>query len=285
MAITIRELTSVFGAEISGVDLNSVDENDFAAIKNAFDEFSLLLFPGQELDDDSQIAFSRRFGGLEKTYAHIANNFKSSHVSRITNLDKDGELMKADDPRVQLRIGQRNWHTDSSFKPVPATASLLHARVLPPEGGNTEFATMRAAYDALPDARKQAIDGLVAIHHYAYSRRNMNIEMTDTKTDDELPPVRQALVRENPAHGRKNIYVSGHASHIEGMDEAEGRALLDELMAHCTQSEFTYLHTWRVGDLIMYDNRCLMHRARPYEITKHPRILHRTTLLGDGPTV
>ena len=285
MAITLQSLTPAFGAEITGVDLCDLDEADFAAIRDAFEEYSLLLFPAQDLDDAAQIAFSRRFGPLEKTYPNISNNFTAGYVACMTNLDENGKLLTEDDPRVQVRIGQRFWHTDSSFKKVPATASLLHARVLPPEGGETEFATMRAAYDSLPENRREALDGLIAIHHYAYSRRHMKVDLTDRKTDDALPPVPQALIRQNPANGRKNIYVSGHASHIQGMDEAEGRALLDGLMALCTRSEFTYCHSWSLGDLIMYDNRTLMHRARPYEITRRPRILHRTTLAGAGPTV
>jgi alpha-ketoglutarate-dependent 2,4-dichlorophenoxyacetate dioxygenase len=285
MAINIRDLTPSFGAEISGVDLKTVSEQAFAVIRNAFEDSSLLLFPGQDLDDDSQIAFSRRFGELGKTYAHVANNFQSGHISRITNLDENGELLKAEDPRAQFRIGQRNWHSDSSFKRVPATASLLHARVLPEEGGETEFATMRGAYDALSPERKQALDPLIAIHHYAYSRRDTGIEITDSEEDERFPPVPQALVRTNPVNGRKSIYISGHASHIDGLEETEGRMLIDGLIALCTRPQFTYLHTWRVGDLIMYDNRSLMHRARPYEIAKHPRVLHRTTILGDGPTV
>ncbi|HAA91249.1 MAG: hypothetical protein CMM48_13600 [Rhodospirillaceae bacterium] len=285
MAIRIRPLTPAFGAEISGVDLRDLDESDFAEIRDAFETYSLLLFPAQDLDDDAQISFSGRFGPLEKTYPNIGNNFTAGYVACMTNLDENGELLKEEDPRVQVRIGQRFWHTDSSFKQVPATASLLHARVLPPEGGETEFATMRAAYDSLPEGRQEELDGLIAIHHYAYSRRNMAVDLTDKKTDNALPPVPQALIRQNPANGRKNIYVSGHASHIQDMDHGEGRALLDELMELCTRSEFTYCHSWSVGDLIMYDNRTLMHRARPYEITRHTRILHRTTLAGDGPTV
>jgi len=284
MSIALRELTSAFGAEISNVDLRVLSDVDFADIRAAFEEYSLLLFPGQDLDDDAQIAFSKRFGSLEKTYANIGNNFTEGYVACMTNLDKDGNLLTEDDPRVQLRIGQRHWHTDSSFKRVPATASLLHARVLPPAGGETEFCSMRAAYEALDDKRKIALEGLVAIHHYAYSRRDMDIDLTDKETNDRLPPVPQALVRENPANHRKNLYVSGHAMHIDSMDEKEGRGILDELMALCTEDRFTHSHTWRVGDLIMYDNRCLMHRARPYEITKHSRILHRTTVAGAGPT-
>jgi alpha-ketoglutarate-dependent 2,4-dichlorophenoxyacetate dioxygenase len=285
MAITIQGLTPTFGAAITDVLLRDVSEEDFADIRAAFEEYSLLLFPAQELDDEALIAFSRRFGDIGKTYAHIGNNFKSSHISRITNLDKDGALLKKGDPVLEFRMGQRNWHSDSSFKRVPATASLLHARILPAEGGETDFATMRAAYDTLPEARKQALDGLIAIHHYAYSRRNMEITLAEKEEDEKYPPVPQALVRTNPANGKKALYLSGHASHIDGMEEAEGRALIEELIAYCTQPQFTFRHKWGEGDLIMYDNRCLMHRARPYAITEHPRVLHRTTVLGDGPTV
>lgn len=285
MTISIRQLTSVFGAEITGVDLTHLDDATFAEIKDAFETYSVLVFPGQQLDDDNQIAFSRRFGELETTQGHIANNFTVKQVSVISNLDPEGNLMAADDPRVQYRLGQRNWHSDSSFKRVPAKASLLHARVLPPDGGETQFASLRAAYDALPEARKRELDGKVAIHHYAYSRRGMNVKLTNEEEDRRFPPVPQAIIRSNPKNGRKALYVGSHASHIRDMPEEEGLALLNELLEFATQEHFTYLHHWRVGDLVMYDNRAVLHRARPYAITTHPRVLHRTTVAGEGPTV
>jgi alpha-ketoglutarate-dependent 2,4-dichlorophenoxyacetate dioxygenase len=193
--------------------------------------------------------------------------------------------MAPDDPRVLYRLGQRNWHSDSSFKRVPAKASLLHARKLPPDGGDTQFASLRAAYDALPDARKRELEDKVAIHHYAYSRRNGGYALTNEAEDKRFPPVPQAMIRANPVNGRKALYVGSHASHIRGMPEEEGRALLKELLDFATQEQFTYLHHWKVGDLVMYDNRAALHRARPYKITEHPRILHRTTVMGEGPTV
>jgi alpha-ketoglutarate-dependent 2,4-dichlorophenoxyacetate dioxygenase len=284
-AITIRKLTPVFGAEITGVDLTRLDDATFEHIEDAFETYSVLVFPAQNLDDDAQIAFSRRFGDLEKTQGHIANNFQVKHVSEISNLDPDGKLMAADDPRVLYRLGQRNWHSDSSFKRVPAKASLLHARKLPPEGGDTQFASLRAAYDALPAARKRELEDKVAIHHYAYSRRNAGYALTNEEEDRRFPPVPQAIIRTNPVNGRKALYVGSHASHIRGMPEEEGRALLQELLDFATQEQFTYLHHWKVGDLVMYDNRAALHRARPYKITEHPRILHRTTVMGEGPTV
>jgi len=285
LAITIRKLTPVFGAEITGVDLTRLDDATFEHIEDAFETYSVLVFPNQNLDDDAQIAFSRRFGELEKTQGHIANNFQVKHVSEITNLDPDGKLMAPDDPRVLYRLGQRNWHSDSSFKRVPAKASLLHARKLPPDGGDTQFASLRAAYDALPDARKRELEDKVAIHHYAYSRRNGGYALTNEAEDKRFPPVPQAMIRANPVNGRKALYVGSHASHIRGMPEEEGRALLKELLDFATQDQFTYLHHWKVGDLVMYDNRAAVHRARPYKITEHPRILHRTTVMGEGPTV
>ncbi len=285
LAITIRKLTPVFGAEITGVDLTRLDDATFEHIEDAFETYSVLVFPNQNLDDDAQIAFSRRFGDLEKTQGHIANNFQVKHVSEISNLDPDGKLMAADDPRVLYRLGQRNWHSDSSFKRVPAKASLLHARKLPPDGGDTQFASLRAAYDALADARKRELEDKVAIHHYAYSRRNGGYTLTNEEEDKRFPPVPQAIIRANPVNGRKALYVGSHASHIRGMPEEESRALLKELLDFATQDQFTYLHHWKVGDLVMYDNRAALHRARPYKITEHPRILHRTTVMGEGSTV
>jgi alpha-ketoglutarate-dependent 2,4-dichlorophenoxyacetate dioxygenase len=285
MALHVRRLTPVFGAEITGVDLaHPLDDRGFAVIEEAFESHSVLVFPAQDLDDDAQIAFSRRFGELEKTHAHVANNHTNKPVSVISNLDPGGKLMTADDPRVQFRIGQRNWHSDSSFKRVPAKASLLHARVLPPDGGETEFASLRAAYNALPEDGKRRLDGLVAIHHYASSRRGMNIKISTDEEDKRFPPVPQAVIRSNPVNGRKALFVGSHASHIQDMPEAEGRALLAELLEFATRRDFVLRHTWRTGDLVMYDNRAVLHRARPYAITEHPRVLHRTTVAGEGPT-
>ena len=289
MTITVRPLTPVFGAEITNIDLTRpLDDATFAEVEKAFETHSVLVFPKQFLDDESQIAFSRRFGALETTQGHIANNFTVKQVSVISNLDPNGQLMKADDPRLIYRLGQRNWHSDSSFKRVPAKASLLHARVLPPnsnECAQTQFASLRAAYDALPESRKRELEGKAAIHHYAYSRRNDGIQLTNVQEDKRFPPVPQAIIRANPKNGRKALYVGSHASHIVGMPEEEGRKLLQELLEFATRDVWTYLHHWQVGDLVMYDNRAALHRARPYAITEHARILHRTTVAGDGPTV
>src|SRR5262245_5021002 len=233
--LSIRQLTPFFGAEITGVDLKDLDDATFAEIEDAFETYSILVFPEQQLDDESQIAFSRRFGDLETTQGHIANNFRVAHVSVISNLDPEGKLMAADDPRILYRLGQRNWHSDSSFKRVPAKASLLHARVLPPDGGETQFASLRAAYDALPEARKRELEGKAAIHHYAHSRRGLGCRPTSGAEDPRFPPVPQAIIRANPTNGRKALYVGSHASHIRDMPEEAGRALLTELLEFATQ--------------------------------------------------
>lgn len=290
LVMNIRPLTKItpaFAAEITGIDLRALDDATFAKVEDAFETYSVLVFPDQPLDDNAQIAFSKRFGELETTQGHIANNFTVKQVSEITNLDPQGNLMKAGDPRLVYRIGQRNWHSDSSFKKVPAKASLLHARRLPPkseERGQTQFASLRAAYEALSDERKELFENMAAIHHYAYSRRNDGITLTNEQEDKRFPPVKQALIRANHKNGRKALFVGSHASHIGGMPEEEGRALLKDLLNFATQDKWTYMHTWKVGDLVMYDNRAALHRARPYAMTEHARVLHRTTVMGEGPT-
>lgn len=286
MTISLRELTPAFGAEVSGIDIAAgVDDAGFAEVRAAFEAYSVLVFPAQDIDDAAQVAFSRRFGELEETYAHAGNRHRGSQIVTITNVEADGSLIPPEDERIRFRLGNRFWHSDSSFKRVPATASLLSGREVPPEGGETEFASLRAAYDALPEARRAELEGLVAIHHYANSRRGTEIQVAKPDQDKRLPPVPQAVVRTNPVNGRKGLYVGAHASHIVGMPEDEGRALLEELLGFATQPQFVYSHAWRPKDLVMYDNRCVLHRVRPYEVTKHRRVLHRTTVAGVGPTV
>ena len=267
------------------MDLTRLDDATFEHIEDAFETYSVLVFPNQNLDDDAQIAFSLRFGDLEKTQGHIANNFQVKHVSEITNLDPDGKLMAPDDPRA-VPARPAKWHSDSSFKRVPAKASLLHARKLPPDGGDTQFASLRArciAGSAQARARRQG-----RIHHYTYWRHNGGYALTNEAEDKRFPPVPQAMIRANPVNGRKALYVGSHASHIRGMPEDEGRALLKR---DCSTSRRRigfglYLHHWKVGDLSVNDrDRAALHRARPYKITEHPRILHRTTVMGEGPTV
>ena len=279
MPISVRPLTPAFGAEITNVDLTrALNDATFAEVENAFETYSVLVFPQQNLTDESQIAFSSRFGALETTQGHIANNFTVRQVSVISNLDPNGKLMKADDPRLIYRLGQRNWHSDSSFKKVPAKASLLHARLLPPEGGQTQFASLRAAYDALPDAMKKKLHGLVAEHCIRHSRQRSGFSEFNEDEQRRLPPVPQMLVRTISPHGRKSLYVASHAGQIFGMTDAESRALIDELIAHATQRQFVYTHRWRPNELVMWDNRCTMHRGTEYDDLRWVRDMRRVTI-------
>ena len=284
MALTITKLHPLFGAEIGGVDTGRpMDEATFGAIRAALDDYSLLVFHDQTLDDGSQVAFSERFGPLEKTIS--ANAAGGTHFARQSNIDIDtGAVIPSEDRRMIYQKGNMLWHTDSSFKPVPSLCSLLSARVVPEAGGDTDFASARAAYDALPDATKARIEGLVAEHSLAYSRGLIGPDVLTEAQKQEVPAVRQAVVRANPANGRKAIYAGAHASHIVGWPAEEGRALLRELNDFITQPRFCYTFRWRAGDLVIWDNRCLLHRATPYDGTRYKRLMQRTTVAGDGPT-
>jgi len=282
MAIAVTPLHPYIGAELRGVDLTRpVPPDDLAQIDAAFLRHAVLVFPGQTLSDEQQIAFSRHFGPLE-TSPDYAGSKKSRlarrEVSDISNLDAEGRVMSADDKRLLFNRGNQLWHTDSSFKFVPARCSLLSAREIPPEGGETEFADLRAAYDALPEERQRALEGLVAEHSIFRSRALIGFSEFNEEIRNELPPVPQLLVRRHPGSGRKTLYLASHASHILGWPVEEGRRLIEELVAFATEPRFVYQHRWRVGDLVMWDDRCTMHRGRPYDDTKYRRDMHRTTV-------
>ena len=279
-----RKLHPLFGVEILGVDVSRpLDRGIFAEIRAALDEHALLLFRGQDLDDPKQIAFSELFGRLEPTGK--ANPAVGTVFARQSNLDiETGAVIPPEDRRMRYQKGNYLWHTDSSFKPIPSLCSLLSARVVPPEGGNTEFATMRAAYDALPGDRKQQLEGLVAEHSLVYSRGTVDPTALTDEMKAELPSVRQTMVRINPVTGRKSVYVGAHASHVIGWPIEEGRAFIKMLTEHTTQPQFCHSHTWREGDLLIWDNRCLLHRATAYDTMKYKRLMQRTTVGGDGPT-
>jgi len=283
MAITVKLLTQHIAAEIIGVDLREpVSDVDFRDIQDAFDENSILVFRGQDITDEQQIAFSERFGPLELT---VSSNPAGAGtvVTILSNLDETGAVIPSEDRRMVFNTGNQMWHTDSSFKDVPATASLLSGRQIPPEGGETEFASMRAGYESLSEDRQQALAGLVCVHDFAYSRGLIDPNLLRDRDKRELPPVRQALIRANPSTGRKNLFVGAHASYIDGMALKEARILIKELNAHVTQSEFVYRHHWRGHDLVMWDNRCTLHRGRPSAPT-FARVMHRTTVAGIGRT-
>jgi alpha-ketoglutarate-dependent 2,4-dichlorophenoxyacetate dioxygenase len=285
VSITITRLHPLFAAEIGGVDAGgAIDDETFAGIRAALDEHSVLVLRGQSLDDEKQIAFSRRFGPLE--VAGKANPGVGTPFARQSNLDiATGAVIPPEDRRMIYQKGNYLWHTDSSFKPVPSLCSLLSARVVPPEGGNTEFATMRAAYDALPEDIKRKLEGLVAEHSLVYSRTTVTPEGALTpEMKAELPGAWQVMVRENPVNGRKAIYAGAHASHVIGWPREEGRAFIQWLNEFATQPQFVYSHRWREGDIVIWDNRAVLHRATAYDATRHQRLMQRTTVGGDRPT-
>ena len=287
MTISVERVHPRFGARVTGVDLRAhLDDVTFKAIFEAFNEYSVLVFPNQPLTDDEQIVFSRRFGPLEETITSIANNPNvAREIAFLANIDPDGNLIDPRDKRMIYHSANQMWHTDSSFKRVPALASALSGREVPPEGGETEFASMRVAYERLPEERKRWLEGRVAIHSFAYSRGLVSSGLLRPEDEAQVPPVEQVMLRTNPLNGRKSIYVASHASHIVGLPVEEGRAIIRELMELATQPDNVYRHVWTAGDLVMWDNRCMLHRGRPWDGTKYRRVMHRTTVAGVGPTV
>jgi len=281
MAIVATRLTPHFAAQIDGADITRpLDDATWAEIRAAFEEHSILVFRGRTLDDETQIAFSHRFGSLEVTRS--MNPAAGTPFARQSNLDiKTGEFIPADDRRMIYQLANMLWHSDSSFKLVPALCSLLSARVIPPEGGATEFASTRCAYPALPEDMKRRVAGAIAVHDFSWSRDQIRPGFFTAEERATYPPVRHPLVRTNPVNGRPALFLGAHASHIEGMPIEEGRALLKALLDHVTQPQFRYRHEWREGDLVVWDNRCVLHRATPYDSTRYKRLLQRTTVSGD----
>jgi alpha-ketoglutarate-dependent 2,4-dichlorophenoxyacetate dioxygenase len=285
MTIETRPLHPLFGAEILRVNVRQLDAGTFAEVARAFEEHSVLLFRGQALSDAEQVAFSQRFGPLETTIRTIASQPRDlPEISNLSNVDAEDRLIPAGDRRNLFNAGNQMWHSDSSFKRVPAMASLLSAREVPPEGGETEFASTRVAYERLPESLRRRVDGKVAVHSFVYSRGLIGDALLPADHAAQVPPVPQALVRANPVHGRKAYFVGSHACEILGMPTDEARALLRDLLEQATCPELIYRHGWRPGDLVMWDNRCVLHRGRPWDESQYRRVMHRTTVAGDGPT-
>lgn len=285
MALSITALTPVLGAEVTGVDIGALSDDAFTAIERAFEDHSVLVIRDQTgIDDARQAAFSRRFGDLETTISANPGG-EGTTVAIFSNLASDGSLIPPKDKRMIFNTGNQMWHTDSSFKPVPAKASILSGRMVPPAGGETEFASGRAAWDSLSADEQAEYEPLIAVHDFLYSRGLIDKTLLSDKDRKELPAVRQKLVRTNPVNGRKALYAGAHASHIEGWDLETGRALLRRLTDLVTRPEHCYTHTWRDGDLVMWDNRAVLHRGKPWDESKYPRVMHRTTVAGVGPSV
>ncbi|KAF0105837.1 MAG: Alpha-ketoglutarate-dependent 2 4-dichlorophenoxyacetate dioxygenase [Rhodospirillaceae bacterium] len=287
MAVSIHAVTPDFVAEVGDVALNKVSPEDLAAIREAFTKYAVLVFPDQEFDDESQLAFARHFGPLETTVFKARKDHKlrlHENMADVGNLDAENRILETDNRQRLYNLGNRLWHTDSSFKRLPAYCSMLHARSIPPIGGHTEFADMRAAYDALPEATKQRIAGLVAEHSIMTSRAKLGFKDFDESERQAFAPVPQVLVRRLPDSGRMSLYIASHAGAIRGMPDDEARQLIDELTAHATQRQFVHAHRWREKDLVIWDNRCTMHRGMAFDDQRYKRDMRRATVSDVAPT-
>jgi alpha-ketoglutarate-dependent 2,4-dichlorophenoxyacetate dioxygenase len=290
MSITVKPVTPDFVAEISGLDLaQPLKPADRDAIEAAINRYAVVVFHDQKLLDDQQIAFARHFGPIHSSaqrarHTTIKHRLASTEIADISNLDGDSNVLAPDSKRRLDWLANRLWHTDASFRAVPGALSLLYAHVVPDEGGETEFADLRAAYDALPQTTKDRIEPLIAEHSIWHSRGQLAVTKYTEEELKSLPPVPQRVVRRHPGSGRKTLYVASHASHIVGMPVADGRLLLMDLIEHATQRQFVHSHSWKQGDLVIWDNRCTMHRARPFDTTK-VRDLRRVTTRDVASTV
>lgn len=288
MPVSIRQVGPCFAGEVEGIDMRRpLDAEEVAAIHAGMDRYAVLVFPNQQIDDAQQLAFTRSLGEIEHaigTSLRAASEYRlPTTFADVSNLDRDDKPFARDDRRRLFAIGNRLWHSDSSFKTVPAKYSLLRAVSIPSKGGNTQFADMRAAYDALDDEVRAVVEDLVCEHSQMFSRQQIGFFDFTAEERERFRPVRQCLVRSHPVTGRKSLYLSSHAGGIVGWPVPEARGFLRDLIEHATQREFVYTHKWRVGDLVMWDNRQTMHRARPFPAGE-PRDMRRTTLAGDGPT-
>lgn len=291
MTVSIRPLHPMLGGEVSGVDLtHPLNQEDVAAIEAGMDEYAVLVFHDQNITDEQQLDFSRNFGTLEMPGA--ASNITKdkdrrlrAELADVSNLNRDHKPFERDDRTRMFGLGNRLWHSDSSFRAVPAKYSLLSGRIVSKTGGNTEFADMRAAYDALDDRMKADIEELVCEHSLLYSRGKLGF---DALSEDEIAnfkPVRQSLVRTHPVTGRKSLYLSAHIGKIIGWQTPEARILIQDLTEDATRPEFVFSHKWRQYDLVMWDNRQVMHRVRSFDDTVEVRDMRRTTIAGEEMTV
>lgn len=282
MSISICPVGDDFVAEIYDADLKSLTPEIEDEIKQAFWTYAVLVFPDQQLSQEEHVAFAKIFGPMDHSVIKQAVADEKLRVREdiadVSNLSADNKVLEEGNRLRRLQLGNRLWHTDSSFKYVPALASLLYARQIPPIGGQTAFADLRAAYDALSDARKKQLEGLIAEHSLVYSRERMGYTDWEEGERRAVSAVPQTMVRTVPQTGRKNLFIASHAGYVVGMDDREAKELIDELLAHSIQPQFTYTHRWRVNDLVMWDNRCTLHRGLPFDDLRFPRDMQRATV-------
>ena len=289
MPVAIRQIHPMFVGEVSGVDIKApLSGEDVAAIEAGMDRYAVLVFHDQRVSDDEQMAFTRNFGAIENARGGNVTKEEDKRLATgmndVSNLGKDGKPLARDSRQRLFNLGNLLWHSDSSFRAIPAKYSLLSARVVNPKGGDTELADMRAAYDALDEGTKTEIENMVCEHSLMYSRGSLGFVDYTEEEKQLFKPVRQRLVRTHPVTGRKSLYLSSHAGTIIGKPTPEARILLNDLKEHATQPRFVYVHKWKVNDLVMWDNRQTMHRGRRYDESQ-PRDVRRTTVAGDAPTI
>ena len=289
MSISIVPIGKCFAGEVSGVDLRRpLSTKTVAAIDSGMGEYAVLVFRGQDINDEEQLEFSRALGPIESSIGgnitRLDQRRLGTDIADVSNLDQNQNIYARDDRRRLFNLGNRLWHSDSSFRAVPAKYSLLSARSIPADGPNTEYADMRAAYDTLDDKIKAEVEGLICEHSLMYSRGQLGFTDFTEEEQQTFAPVRQVLVRTHPVTMRKSLFLASHAGTIVGWPMAEARIFLRDLIEWATQPQFVYVHDWRLHDLVIWDNRQTMHRVRRFNETEDVRDVRRTTVSSDGPT-
>ena len=278
--MTVHALSAAFGAEVTGVDIAAgVSDGTIEVLRAALDRYGVLVLHGQQFSDEQQLAFCERFGTVELTGSGRRKRLDTAGLTDVSNINEDDEIFAGDDERHLFSLANRLWHTDSSFKAIPARYSMLSCREATADGGETEYADMRLAYDALPDRTRDAIGGLIAEHAFIHSRRVLGFTGSAPGIE-AMPPALHPLVHIHAGSERPSLYLASHASHIAGMPVPQGRLLLMELTEHATNPQFVYRHRWQTGDFVLWDNRCTMHRGLPYPAGQR-RDMRRTTTRDD----
>tara|TARA_B100000676_G_scaffold134045_1_gene132955 strand:- start:12955 stop:13836 length:882 start_codon:yes stop_codon:yes gene_type:complete len=291
MSASVHTIRPQFVAEVRGFSIAApMSDEDFAVIRQALDDYGVLVFHDQDISDEQQAAFSKRFGELElpgaaSNITHPDDRRLGSEIADLSNLDKHGDILGNSDRQRMFNLGNRLWHSDSSFRAVPAQYSMLSGRIVPDEGGDTHFADMYSAYDVLDDDLKAELDILICEHSLMYSRATLGFDELSEAERVQFTPVKQRLVRTHPSTGRKSLYLSAHAGAIVGWPVPEARSLLRDLMEDATHERHVYAHQWRQYDFVIWDNQRTMHRARPFKDKSVVRDMHRTTVAGVVPTV
>ncbi|MBC8240833.1 MAG: TauD/TfdA family dioxygenase [Alphaproteobacteria bacterium] len=284
--LSIEPLHEDFGARVRGIDPRQPLASEVVTeIKAAIDNYSFLCFPGQQMDDEKQLAFTKSLGEPEESHVALGQTGLINYFGTIGNVQPDGGKLGNDHKTTIFLTGNNMWHSDSSFREVPSRLSIMCVYEVPAVGGATEFASARAAYRRLDGAMQERIAPLVAIHDYVYSRSKVAPDAVTPSHAASLPPVRQKLVRTNPGTGAKNYYIGSHVKAIEGWSDSDSRQLIDDLQERATKPEHVYSHAWQPGDLVIWDNRCLIHRGRGYDADRYRRYMRQTRVRGDGPTL